>query len=544
MARRGLVSKSAGGPQSGGNAALMPKGEKPKGPDLIPLVEVARRLRVDVSQVESWVQKDQLRGNEAGVRPYDFKKFQLDYPEEVKRAQKEAVQDKQTKADRKPKKSGGIWNKFGSLLGFGGKDDDSAASSKLAKENQNLKRELEKLKKSKPSKDSGPNELEEKVRYLEGKLSETRALEAEVLQLKKQLKTSGNGVPADSESSGKIQTLKAELESTRSRMAELEQQSAEASQLRGALQDAHRHQEELEARLEQAEQSSQGSGTDEAEVHQLRQTLETLEGNLLDLQRHLSSIQQENQRLRQEMEESTQAPAASGDDNQTALIEELLDLQRVNLERFRRLSALYQESQSQLQAAGPSSDDAELAELKKRYDELVAQQQQTGTDSAGSELMEQLSAARLTVNKLKEENANLRAQLEEGQSNEAEERVKELEAQIQELKAQGGSQKLMETELSNLRKSMHAKESQVQKVAGRLAENEKRLAKAMQESARLTELLIERENRLRELSNEFEQEYRDKMENLDRQVSGLQWKLSLREERIASLEAELAKKSH
>ena len=86
---------------------------------------------------------------------------------------------------------------------------------------------------------------------------------------------------------------------------------------------------------------------------------------------------------------------------------------------------------------------------------------------------------------------------------------------------------------------MHVKENQVQKVASRLADNEKRLSKAMQESARLTELLIERENRLRELSTEFEQEYRDKMENLDRQVSGLQWKLSLREERIAHLESEL-----
>jgi hypothetical protein len=52
--------------------------------------------------------------------------------------------------------------------------------------------------------------------------------------------------------------------------------------------------------------------------------------------------------------------------------------------------------------------------------------------------------------------------------------------------------------------------------------------------------LIERENRLRDLSTEYEQEYRDKIDNLDRQVSGLQWKLSLREERIASLESEVS----
>ena len=101
----------------------------------------------------------------------------------------------------------------------------------------------------------------------------------------------------------------------------------------------------------------------------------------------------------------------------------------------------------------------------------------------------------------------------------------------------------MEKELDSLRKGLDAKETQLQKLATKLSDNEKRLSKAMQESARLTELLIERENRLRELSNEFEQEYREKIGNLDRQVSGLQWKLSLREERIAVLESELLRKN-
>ena len=86
MARRGLVSKGMGqGPAAGGGQALMPKGEKPKGPQLLPVAEVARRLRVEPSQVEAWLQKDQLRGGDAGIRPYDFKKFQLDFPEEIKR---------------------------------------------------------------------------------------------------------------------------------------------------------------------------------------------------------------------------------------------------------------------------------------------------------------------------------------------------------------------------------------------------------------------------------------------------------------------------
>ena len=146
-----------------------------------------------------------------------------------------------------------------------------------------------------------------------------------------------------------------------------------------------------------------------------------------------------------------------------------------------------------------------------------------------------------TAQKLKEQNRGLAEQLQSGQPHD-DSRVEELEAQLREALKAGSGHQQMESELNSLRKAMESKENQIQKVASRLSDNEKRLAKAMQESARLTELLIERENRLREVSEEYEQQYRDKLENLDRQVSGLQWKLSLREERIAHLESELQRK--
>lgn len=561
MARKGLVSKGAGGPQSGGSAALMPKGEKPKGPDLIPLVEVARRLRVDVAQVESWLQKDQLRGNEKGVRDYDFKKFQFDFPEEIKRAQKEAFQEKQNRADRKPKKEG-FWGKFGSFLGLGGKDGDpTAQQQQLVQENQRLKRELERLKKSKPPKREGEGDTsaqEEKIRYLEGKLSETRALESEVVQLRKQL--SATPAPPPPENTEELDALRRELEASRHRMGELEQQSVEAIHLRGALHDAQRHAQDLEERLEQMEQRHaedleervnqaklQPAPVDDEEIRRLRESLSQRERNLSELQTYLSEVQTDNERLRQEVEEASlrvaRATPVSQEDPSAPLVEELLELQRVNLERFRRLATLYQESKSKLRVLEQADTSEDLALLKQKYDQLLEEQQKTSASSQ-AELMEQLNSARSAMAKIKDDNKALSEQLQKDNSSELKNQIAELEAQVQELRARGSSLKLVETELAALRKGMQSKEAQVQKVAGRLAENEKRLAKAMQESARLTELLIERENRLRELSNEFEQEYRDKMENLDRQVSGLQWKLSLREERIASLEAELLRKGN
>jgi myosin heavy subunit len=532
MARRGLVSKSTGGPQAGGSAGLMSKGEKPKGPELLPVVEVARRLRVEPGQVETWMQKSQLRGSDAGIRPYDFKKFQLDHADEIRRAQKEALQDKQTKSDRKPKK--GFLSKFAAIFGGGKSSDDGA--NQLAQENKLLKQELTKLKKSKPDNKSSSKDDEEKVRYLEKKASEAKALEIEVAKLKQRIKDQPVPTAAVSEPN---EDLVRELEQARYELAQAQQASAEQERFREALSDVQREKAQLQAALTELQASSAEPNTDSQQLEHLRAALQSREKALVELQARAHEMVEENERLRSEAEAVPVLPQ----DN--PLADELLELQRLNLERFKRVQALYQsaaEELAKLQAAplDQAAATEEFLELQQKYKKLLTQQ--SSKNPAHQEVMEQLSNSRVTVAKLQEENGRLRGQLSNSDQKAAEKRILELEEKLRQADSKSGSYRLVESELSALKKSVQLKENQLQKVTSRLADNEKRLAKALQESARLTDLLIERENRLRELSKEFEQEYRDKMENLDRQVSGLQWKLSLREERIAHLESELLRK--
>ena len=543
MARRGLVSKGMGGPQGGGGSALMPKGEKPKGPQLMPVAEVARLLRVEQSQVDSWISKGQMRGNSSGIRPYDFKKFQLDFAEEIKRAQKESLQQKNqsTKSDRKPKK--GFFSRFTSIFG-GGNDEDDGAGKKLAQENKKLKDELKKLKK-KQSKDDGGSadrEQEEKLRYLEKQVAEGRALEAEVARLRRQLKEQ----PSSQEGDGASQEVVRELEETRQQLVHAQELASSGEEARQQLAQAQAERDQLQAAFYQLQTQVANSSNDSAEIQRLQAAIEDREQTLAQMQRRAQDMLIENERLRQEAEEAKQsttavaeAPSPVVEVKEDPLVDDLLALQRVNLERFQKLQALYLESQSDTAPeVAPDQTDVYLA-LEKKYRALLAQQ--STENPAHQELMEQLSQSRVSVTRLKEENTRLRSKANAASEQEAA-RIQELEAQLEAARSQSTDQKFAEKELDSLRKGLDAKETQLQKLASKLADNEKRLSKAMQESARLTELLIERENRLRELSNEFEQEYREKIGNLDRQVSGLQWKLSLREERIAVLESELLRK--
>jgi hypothetical protein len=504
----------------------MPKGEKPKGPQLLPVAEVARRLRVETSQVESWLQKAQLRGGDAGIRPYDFKKFQLDFPEEIKRAQQEAVQEKTNKTKQKPKK--GFLSKFKSIFG-GGSDEESGGQ--LAAENQRLKAELQKLQRNKsPGKGSPSKEMEEKIRFLEKQASESRALEAEVVSLKKQLAEqpvqAGLVAPL-----GGDESLHREIEEMRQQLAEARRVSEQGERFREALRAAQQERDELLATIENLRQES-SSGAPSEELQRLQQTVAEREQALMELEQRAQLIFQENEQLRQVAERAaTQATQPQED----PLVEELLAVQRVNLARFKRLHQLHLQARQQ---AGSAADQQELEALRSRYEALLKNQ---GSAEEQKELLEKLSEYRGFITQLKEQNRDLKERLQTERSND-DSRVEELEAKLREALKAGSGHQQMEVELNSLRKAMESKENQIQKVASRLSDNEKRLAKAMQESARLTELLIERENRLREVSEEYEQEYRDKLENLDRQVSGLQWKLSLREERIAHLESELQRK--
>ncbi|MCA9776250.1 MAG: hypothetical protein KC800_06020 [Candidatus Eremiobacteraeota bacterium] len=508
----------------------MPTGGKPKGSQPLPVAEVARRLRVEPSQVEGWLQKDQLRGGEAGIRPYDFKKFQLDFPEEIKRAQQEAVQEKTNKTKQKPKK--GLLSKFKSIFG-GGKEEEGGGEGQLAKENQRLKAELQKLQKNKSPGKGSSREMEEKIRFLEKQASESRALEAEVASLKRQL-TDQPSHQTPLAGAGD-ESLQREVDEMRRELAEARRVSEQSERFREALRAAQQERDELLATIENLRQMGPGESVDGAsneELQRLQQTVAERERALTELEHRAHQVFQENEHLRQMAEESRQAQSQT---QESPLVEELLALQKINLARFKRLHQLHLQAQEQ---AGSSGDQQELEALRSKYEALLKNQ---GNGEEQKDLFEKLSESRVFISKLKDQNQSLKQQLQSGSAEESS-RVEELEAKLREALRSGSDQQQMESELNSLRKAMESKENQIQKVASRLSDNEKRLAKAMQESARLTELLIERENRLREVSEEYEQEYRDKLENLDRQVSGLQWKLSLREERIAHLESELQRK--
>lgn len=557
MSRRGLVSKSFG-PSGGapGGPALMPKGEKPSSSNILPIEDVAATLRVQPSQVLEWVQKDKLRGNDSGIKPYDLKKFQHDHQEEIRQAQARALKNEQKPVDKKPAKGGGLLGWF-----FRGKERDSvgAQPSNLAQENKRLRAELSQAR-SESSGSSATNQLEDKVRYLEGKLAKTSSLEAEVTDLRRQLAAAERSSPtADPQ-------LEKELEKTRRELAHSQELAQQASALRSALEAAEEERERLNAELAQQSfgQEDNSAALEEqleatrTELQQLQDRLESIrheeESHRSALQTTLSQREELIEGLRRELDDvrahaPSQAPPQAIASSEP-LIEELLVLQETNLARFARLQGLYQAAQDKLSQLS-SLPDSPLAEenyarlqadfetLRVKHQSLLEAREANLPDS--QEFAEQLAAARANNSRLKQENSALKSRLSENDIEPWKAKVEELQQRLaQGHRTNDAGLELAETELRAVRKTLQNREAQVQKIAGRLQENERALKKALKESTRLTELLIERENRLRDLSTEYEQEYRDKVDNLDKQVSGLQWKLSLREERIASLEREVS----
>ena len=563
MSRRGLVSKSFG-PSGGspGGAALVPKGEGgPPSSGILSIEDVAATLRVTPQQVSEWVRKDMLRANDSGVKPYDLKKFQYDSREEIARAQAQALRESQRPVEKSHQKSVGFFSKL-----FGkGKSRPASDDAGLAKENQRLREELKKAK-AEPQDESATSRLEEKVRYLEERLSRTSGLENENAALRQQLATSESAAtnfasPDSSELTRELEQTRRELEASRDALLREEELRQELSVLQG-------ERVRLEAEVFRLESRGETSSADpelerefsrsQETVRQLEARLQhqedqngarlaQLESELTERDRAVTSLQEELEQVRATIDHSEIAPTS--EPSQAALVEELLALQEANLARFTRLKELKEQAEQKLSQnpAGESlSSDSGFAKLQADFDRLRVKHQslleaRENNDSGQQEFAEQLAAARVTATRLKQENTALKNRLVEADVEGWKLKTDELQRRLREASSssdQGLEQ--MELELRATRKSLQAREAQVQKIAGRVQENERALKKALKESTRLTELLIERENRLRDLSTEYEQEYRDKIDNLDRQVSGLQWKLSLREERIASLESEVS----
>lgn len=537
MSRRGLVSKNLGGPGAS-NAALMPKGEKPAGKPNLTVDAVATKLKVSPKYVREWIDSDILRGTEAGgVKAYDFETFRLkpDNQAEIRKAQSKTAQESSKKDARKPEKTG-FFSKFRSIIFKAENEPPAKASHSLQKENRELRAELKKLKSNSTGKGKQNNDLEEKVRYLEQKLGKVTALEEEITDLKIQLAGSKNG--GSSEESG---ALKAELQTVQSKLnraeAQLEQKAAEVLELQS---------------IREAQTSEPSASGEELELlkHQLEQAQAELRTSTGESQRQQQELAQLNEALEQAQAASSETVPTSNSEDE-ALIDELLEVQACNLRRFKHLSQLHAELKVKLEAVhaerGESREEsAELEKLKSEFQSLRLKHRQlleakNESDPGQRELVEQLAAARVAVTKLKQESSHLKARLSDSEVAKWKAKSEDFERRLAQAQKEGGGVASNSGEIKALKKAIQSKENQLQNMTSRLQENEKALDKAMDESSRLTGLLIERENRLRDVSSDFEREYQQKIETLDRQVSGLQWKLSLREERIAQLESELTK---
>ena len=542
MSRRGLVSKNLGGPSSS-NAALMAKGDKPAGKPNLTIESVAQKLKVSPQQVREWLDSDMLRGTEsAGVKAYDFETFRLkpDNQAEIQKAQTKNRQEGKKSGARKPEKTG-FFSKFRSII-FKSDSPPPSGGKSLQKENKELKEKLKKLQSKGSAKSKQTSDLEEKVRYLEQKLGKVTALEDQISDLKIQLAGSSS---AETSSPGHSAELENELQATREKL-----------QLAEQLIDQKKLEIENLQSLPAPPPSSDAGASEE---------LEQLKSALLEAQATIRSSDEEAQRYQQEIAELSESlvqaksaqvesmtvPLASSQDE--ALLDELLSLQSANLKRFQHLSRLHGELKEKFgEAQATSGQDPEEAAkfeklktefktLRRKHKRLLETQNES--EPGHRELVEQLAAARVAVTKLKQESTHLKARLSDSEVSKWKAKSEEFERQLARATKEGASPATGSNEVKVLKKAVQSKENQLQNMTSRLRENEKALDKAMEESTRLTALLIERENRLREVSGDYEREYQQKIENLDRQVSGLQWKLSLREERIAQLESELVKNS-
>ena len=567
MSRRGLVSKSFG-PSGGspGGAALVPKGEGGPAPSsgYLTVEEVAATLRVTPAQVNEWIRKDTLRGNDSGIKQYDLKKFQYDSREEIARAQTQALKESQKSIEKSHQKSGGFFSK---LFGKGKSAESTPGNdAALARENRKLKEELQRAK-TEAKDESATSRLEEKVRYLEDKLSRSSGLEGELADLRRRLAQAENAAPAPA---AHHQDLESQLEETRRELAEVQEAARLGETARQELLLLQEERTRLEAELARLQEWASPSPAEAPANEELEQELEAARAALAEMDRRLEAERAENEQRRHELQadisdrertigeleaelsrsrqEPQQLPTAMTTPDPTPLLQELLSLQEANLARFRRLKDLKDLAEQRL-SQGVSetvsdTGDAGMAKLQAEFETLRVKHQsllearETNT-SGHQEFVEQLAAARVTTTRLRQENTALKARLDEADVDGWKSKVDELQRRLREASGTDPGMEQMELELRATRKSLQAREAQVQKIAGRVQENERALKKALKESTRLTELLIERENRLRDLSTEYEQEYRDKLDSQDRQVSSLQWKLSLRDERIASLESEV-----
>lgn len=355
--------------------------------------------------------------------------------------------------------------------------------------------------------ESQRNELTQTVQRLQAELASVAGggastdprlaeMEKELLEARERLSFAGP----------QLQQLKSEREELARRyeaMArEVESKNRDLREAQDKLQRATR---EIEVRNELIERLENNPG----EIQEMpSQELDTLRTELAEAQKLLLS-----QRGRIRQLEATQAETPS----QTELVDQLAST-RVELNSLRRSNEVIRLAKARL--------ESQVEELRRQLEEREVSR--APVDSSGdAELLRQETRKLLAAN----------------QSLEAELRAAREELRLQKAREATSQEGIAHQQISHLQRTVSARDSQVKKLAAKLAEMERSLGKAHSESTRLTEQLLQREERLKTLEEEVERRHEDRIKMMERQITGLEWKLSLRDDRISALEQELARGS-
>ncbi|MCA9790503.1 MAG: hypothetical protein KC910_01860 [Candidatus Eremiobacteraeota bacterium] len=268
--------------------------------------------------------------------------------------------------------------------------------------------------------------------------------------------------------------------------------------------------------LEEQLQQLQGQSDSGAQVESLLKELQLRDQLIAHLEGQLADAQQ-GSHDGQALAEAQQAAQTQVTDLERR-IEDLNASHRVELNSLKRSNEVVRLANQRL--------ESELAEMRGGQGKFLPIPNKGANDQ---NLTPQLQAAESKIRDLEQ----LRQRLEE------ELRSSREEMRLQKARAATSNESIASQQIAHLQRTVASRDAQVKKLAAKLADMERGIGKAHEESTRLTELLIDRENKLKNVRVAFEKDYEERFKSMERQITGLEWKLSLRDDRIGALEQEL-----
>ncbi|MGE0489505.1 MAG: hypothetical protein AB7S38_09855 [Vulcanimicrobiota bacterium] len=307
--------------------------------------------------------------------------------------------------------------------------------------------------------------------------------------------------------------------------------------------------------------------------HELERTAQGIHEELNEARRENAGIRSfaEAQAARaqalEEQLEGLQGQSESGPQIDSLLQELQLRDQLISRLEQQLASALQGSSEGEVLAAAHEAAQSQVAELERRIEDAQASHRvelnslkrsnevvRLANQRLESELAElrggQAQSKFLPIPGKSTDSPNSAPQLEaaEGKIRDLEQLRQKLEEELRtsreelrlhKARAATSNESIASQQIAHLQRTVASRDAQVKKLAAKLADMERGLGKAHEESTRLTELLIDRENKLKNVRVTFEKDYEERFKSMERQITGLEWKLSLRDDRIGALEQEL-----